>query len=103
VIYTLVYVLNVADLVLTHYAVNVAQIAEEANPLMAPIVSSWVMVPIKLIIPLAVLIGFYCVRSLKLARVATWILLVFYIFVVFNNSLVILAGLDLKDYVFGWQ
>lgn len=92
-IYALVYVLNVADLVLTHYAINVMQIAEEANPLMAPIVSSWVMVPIKLVVPLVVLGGFYHVRSLKLARVATWILLVFYSFVVFNNIVVVFLGL----------
>ena len=102
-LYALVYALNVADLVLTYYAINIAQIAAEANPLMAPIVSTWIMVPIKLVVPLVVLIGFYCVRRVKLARAATWFLLVNYIFVVLNNSLVVLTGLDLKDYLLGYK
>jgi hypothetical protein len=92
-IYVLIYALNVADLILTHYAVNVMQIAEEANPLMAPIVGSWVIVPVKLTAALLVVAAFYRLRRLKMARAATWFVLVLYILVVFNNSVTILAEL----------
>lgn len=88
-IYALIYALNVADLLLTHYAVNVMQIAVEANPLMAPIVGTWVIVPVKLMGALVTVAGLYHLRRLKPARAAAWFVLVLYVCIVLNNSFTI--------------
>jgi len=89
-IYVAIYLLNVMDLLLTHAAVNVLQVAEEFNPLMAPIVGSWVIVPVKLGAALFVVLCLYRCRKLKLGRAAAWFILVVYILVVLNNSVVLL-------------
>ncbi len=89
-LYVAIYLLNVADLLLTHAAVNVLQVASELNPLMAPIVGSWVIVPVKLGAALVVVYSLYRCRKLKLGRAAAWFILILYILVVVNNSLTLL-------------
>jgi hypothetical protein len=88
-IYAAIFFLNVLDLMLTHTAVNVLQVAEEFNPLMAPIVGSWLIVPVKLGAALFVVYGLHRCRAMKLGRAAAWFLLVVYILVVLNNSAVL--------------
>ncbi len=92
-IYAAIYLLNVLDLLLTHAAVNVLQVAEEFNPLMAPIVGSWIIFPVKLGAALVVVICLYRYRRLKMGRAAAWFVLILYILVVANNSITLLLEL----------
>lgn len=95
-IYISIFLLNVADLLTTHLAVNVYQVAAEANPIMAAILGSWVIVPVKL--GLAALMVYLLWRARvkhpkwQAAKIAAWGVLVFYTLVVINNSLILLLG-----------
>ena len=92
-IYAAIFLLNVLDLALSHVAVNVLQVATELNPLMRPILGSWVIVPVKLGAALFVVVVLYRCREMKLGRAATWFILVVYVLVVLNNSLTLLIEL----------
>ncbi len=94
-IYVAIFLLNVMDLILTHLAVNVLQVATEANPIMAPIIDKWIIVPIKLGAALAVVFGLRYCRKMKLGRAVTWFVLVFYILIVLSNSLTLVIELFL--------
>ncbi len=92
-IYLVVYLLNLLDLVLTHYAVTVWQVATEANFLMEPLLESWLIVFIKVVVSGAVLYMLWTRRHRKVTRVGIIFLLVLYIIVVINNGLVVLLHL----------
>jgi hypothetical protein len=58
---------------------------------MAPIVGTWVIVPVKLTGALVTVVGLYYLRRLKPARAAAWFVLVLYVLIVLNNSITILV------------
>ena len=93
-LYASIFLLNVMDLILSHYAINVLQVAEELNPIMAPILSSWLIVPVKLGAALLVVLGFMWAekKARRATRAAAWFVLVVCILVVANNSLVLFWG-----------
>jgi hypothetical protein len=98
-LYIAIFVLNVLDLAFTHVAVNILGY-QELNPIMAPIVGSWVIIPIKLgLAGLAVYLLWRangrCVKWPRAPKIAAWIVFVFYILVVLNNGLILILELYL--------
>lgn len=96
-LYVMILLLNVLDLITTHFAVNVFQVAVEANPFMAPIVGTWLIVPVKLIGAFLMAYGLhYCNKKYpqrKAAKRIAWFVLILYILVVLNNGLTLIAEL----------
>lgn len=93
-IYVTIFLLNVADLLTTHLAVNVLQVATEGNPIMAPIIANlWLIVPLKLGGAFLMCWLLYRARTKyprwKAARVVGRGVVVFYVLVVINNTLVL--------------
>ena len=86
-LYIIVYLLNLADLIITHYAVTVWGIATEANLLMAPLLESWAIVFIKVFLMAFVSYTLYRKRHYRVARRGVVFLLVLYSLVVVWNSL----------------
>ena len=96
-IYLTIFLLNVADLLTTHLAVNVYRVATEANSLMAPIIANlWLIVPLKLGGAFLMCCLLYRARTKyprwRLAKAVGRGVLVFYTLVVINNSLVLIFG-----------
>ena len=87
--YLIIFLLNVFDLALTHVAVNILGYVE-LNPLMAPIVSSWWIVPVKLIGAFLVAYGLWRCRKIKAGRVVAWGVLLMYLLVVLDNGITLL-------------
>jgi hypothetical protein len=94
-IYVAIFLLNVLDLLTTHLAVNVLQVATEGNPFMAPIVGSWLIIPVKLLGACLMVYIAHRARTKypqwKVAKGATLFALMLYILIVINNSLTIIA------------
>ena len=92
-LYIAVYLLNLADLIITHYVVNVYRVAIEANLLMAPLLESWAIVFIKVIVAGCAVCLLYRKRQYRLARGGAIFLLVLYSLVVLNNGLILISYL----------
>ena len=90
-LYLFVYILNLYDLLISHYVVNVWQIVPEANPFMAPIIDSWIIVFLKVVVAGAVLYMLWRKRHYRVARVGGKFLFVFYSLLFINNTLVALG------------
>lgn len=90
-LYLAVYILNLLDLLTTHLAVNVWQVATEGNLLMAPIVGHWAIVPIKVAGIGIVLWILWRKRRYRVARGGGIFLLILYMFIVASNTLVLLG------------
>ncbi len=94
-IYAGIFILNVLDLITTHLGVNLMGF-QELNPVMRPIVGSWVIVPIKLGTALLVVHVFYRLNQKfpewKFAINVTRGVLLFYSLVVINNLVNIVLG-----------
>ena len=87
-LYLVVYILNLYDLLISHYVINVWQVAAEGNLLMAPIIDSWTVVFIKVVVMAAVMYLLWKKRHYRVARAGGKFLLVLYSLVVVNNTLV---------------
>ncbi len=88
-IYVTIFLLNFADLILTHIGVNLMD-GEEVNPVMRPIVGSWLFVPIKLCGGLVVSYGLYHIGTSYPfwvpVKIATWAVIVLYALIVLSGT-----------------
>ena len=85
-IFFIVYLLNVIDLIITHYFINVLQAGVELNFIMLPLLNTWGIWFIKCGVMGAFLYLLYRYREAWPARKGIVVLLALYIFVVANNS-----------------
>ena len=85
-IFLVVYLLNVIDLVITHYFINVLQAGIELNFIMLPLLDSWAIWFIKCGAMGAFLYLLYRNRTAWAVRKGIKALLVIYVLVVANNS-----------------
>ena len=85
-IYLMIFVLNALDLITTHIGVNIMGFYE-LNPVMRPLIGSWVIVPLKLGGAFLVAYMLYRLRWWKVARAVTWGVIVLYSLVVVSNTL----------------
>lgn len=94
-LYVSIFLLNVLDLILTHIGVNIMGFYE-LNPIFRPLISSWVIVPLKLGGAFLVAYGLYYVQKKvpgwKLARGVTWGVVILYSLVVINNAIALILG-----------
>ena len=94
-LYLSIFLLNVLDLITTHIGVNILGFYE-LNPVMRPLISSWVIVPIKLTGAFLVSYGLYRINKIfphwKPQRAAAWGVFFLYLFVVISNTLAILGA-----------
>ena len=88
--YLTIFVLNVFDLVLTRIGISMGM--TEANPVMAPIVTSWLIVPIKLTGAFLMAYMLWRVREYRVGRAATKFVVGLYVFVVVWNAVNIILG-----------
>jgi tryptophan-rich sensory protein len=92
-IYLAVYFLNILDLVLTHYAVNVWDIATEMNLLMLPYLECWRIVAVKFGVVGLALYLLYRKRHYRFTRRGVMFLFILYALVVLNNGAVVVEYL----------
>ena len=88
-VYLTIVLLNFADLVLTHIGVNVMGFYE-VNPFMRPLVSSWAIIPVKLIPPLVMTYVLCRIArnhpDVKAIKLVAWGVATIYFLVVVSNT-----------------
>ena len=84
-LYVSIFILNVLDLIVTHIGVNIMGF-HELNPLLRPLIDSWLIVPLKLGGAFFVAYGLYRLRGWRVARGVAWGIFTMYVLVVLWNG-----------------